>query len=202
MHTYLTLGSSSTARCRPPACRPRAPQEFDSLKLADFGYSVAQRVGSRRTTMCGTVEYLPPEVVNRAEYGFGFDMWCVGVLLYEMLAGVSPFFVEGGDQDAIMGEIVRGRLRGDRRMRAMRSAWALIDGLLQLDQARRLSATEVLQHRFIVEHTGPYAPQPAVAAWRAAHGASIPDVGGLGPGAAAAAGAQLAAAAAAEAVGR
>ena len=146
---------------------------YDNLKLADFGYAVAQRNASRRTTMCGTVEYLPPEVVDGDTYAFGFDMWCVGVLLYEMLAGQSPFYVEGGDQDAIMAEIGRCELKQDRAMRAKRSAWQLITSLLRKDHTERLTATAVLKHPFIVQHTGPYKPQPCVTAWIAEHGESL-----------------------------
>ena len=146
--------------------------EFDTLKLADFGYSVAQREASRRTTMCGTVEYLPPEVVHGEEYSFAFDMWCVGVLAYEMLAGVSPFYDEDG-QDAIMERIAEGKLRGDRRMRSMRAAWDLISRLLVVEQSARLTATQVLQHRWIVSHCGPYQIQDDVQAWVREHGPSL-----------------------------
>jgi aurora kinase len=55
------------------------------LKLADFGWSVAQRAEARRLTLCGTAEYLPPEVCRGEEYAFGFDMWTVGVLAFEMV---------------------------------------------------------------------------------------------------------------------
>jgi serine/threonine protein kinase len=47
-------------------------------KLCDFGWSVPMKVDSRRLTLCGTVEYLPPEVAVGAEYTFGFDMWTLG----------------------------------------------------------------------------------------------------------------------------
>lgn len=137
---------------------------------------MAQRLASRRTTMCGTVEYLPPEVVNGEDYSFAFDMWCVGVLAYEMLAGASPFFDEGG-QDAIMERIAEGKLRGDRRMRGMRAAWDLISRLLVVDQAARLTATQVLQHRWIVSNCGPYQPQEEVTQWLLEHGPSLAEGG-------------------------
>jgi aurora kinase len=112
-------------------------------------------VDSRRTTLCGTVEYLPPEVVSGGVYGFGFDMWTVGVLAYEMLAGASPFFVPGGDQDAIMGRIVAGDLQMPAGTAAgggggiSSDAADFIRRLLVLDQHLRMTAAQALAHPWI-----------------------------------------------------
>lgn len=145
--------------------------QWDTLKLADFGYAIAQREESRRTTLCGTVEYLPPEVVENEEYSFPFDMWCVGVLAFEMLAGQSPFFADS--DDAVYERIRECRPKFDRRMRSMRNACDVIGKLLQADPSKRLTATEVLQHPWLVEHTGPYEPQACVAQWVARHGPGL-----------------------------
>ena len=120
------------------------------IKLADFGWSVAQRRDSRRTTMCGTVEYLPPEVVAGREYSFGFDMWTVGVLVYEMLAGVSPFFA--GDQNAIMARITTGVF--DMPPCISQLAADLIAQLLQPEPGARPSAAAVLAHPWIQQWCG------------------------------------------------
>jgi serine/threonine protein kinase len=55
------------------------------LKIADFGF--AKVVQERTFTLCGTPEYLPPEVLTHAGHSFGFDWWTLGVLIYEMIAG-------------------------------------------------------------------------------------------------------------------
>ncbi|TGJ78709.1 hypothetical protein E0Z10_g10057 [Xylaria hypoxylon] len=61
------------------------------LKLADFGYSV-HAPGNRRTTFCGTLDYLPPEMVRHEEsYTMAVDQWTLGVLAYEFLVGKPPF---------------------------------------------------------------------------------------------------------------
>lgn len=137
---------------RARALPPTSPQGSEVLKLADFGWSVAQRVDSRRTTLCGTVEYLPPEVVAGGEYGFGFDMWTVGVLAYEMLLGESPFFAR--DQDGIMARITDGRFAveaADGRVRLGAAAEDFVQRLLQLDAGARMTAAEALVHPWIVQ---------------------------------------------------
>ena len=62
------------------------------LKLADFGYSV-YAPSNRRDTMCGTLDYLPPEMIasQNVTYTKSVDQWTLGVLTYEFLAGEPPF---------------------------------------------------------------------------------------------------------------
>lgn len=60
------------------------------LKIADFGWSV-HAPSSRRATMCGTLDYLPPEMVLHKSYDQTVDLWCLGVLTYEFLVGRPPF---------------------------------------------------------------------------------------------------------------
>lgn len=73
-----------------------------SFKLADFGWSVhhpgiAQKSilnVSRRKTQCGTLDYLPPQIILGQPYHYGCDIWSLGVMVYELLAGQPPFFHE------------------------------------------------------------------------------------------------------------
>lgn len=55
-------------------------------------------LSSRRKTMCGTLDYLPPEMIKREVYDVSVDHWCIGVLLYEFLVGKPPFESEGQDK--------------------------------------------------------------------------------------------------------
>ena len=62
----------------------------DCVKLCDFGWC-ARLDGCNRGTFCGTAEYMSPEMVNKEEYSKDIDIWSLGILLYEMIHGHSPF---------------------------------------------------------------------------------------------------------------
>jgi serine/threonine protein kinase len=55
------------------------------LKLTDFGF--AKYIEGRTYTLCGTPEYLAPEILLNKGHGKPVDWWCLGILVYEMLAG-------------------------------------------------------------------------------------------------------------------
>ncbi|GAA95065.1 uncharacterized protein L969DRAFT_89370 [Mixia osmundae IAM 14324] len=60
------------------------------LKIGDFGWSV-HAPSDRRTTMCGTLDYLPPEMCEGKPHTHAVDLWAIGVLTYEFLTGSPPF---------------------------------------------------------------------------------------------------------------
>ena len=61
------------------------------IKLADFGWSIHQNSNNLRTTFCGTAEYMPPEVINDQPHIPSSDLWCLGILIFELCAGEPPF---------------------------------------------------------------------------------------------------------------
>ena len=68
------------------------------LKLVDFGFAkklpVTEAGEGMTYTLCGTAEYLSPEIVNSKGHGKGADWWALGVVIYEMLAGYPPFYAQ------------------------------------------------------------------------------------------------------------
>jgi cGMP-dependent protein kinase len=79
------------------------------IKVVDFGF--AKVVPDRTYTLCGTPEYLAPELVLGKGHDKGVDYWALGVLIYEMVVGYSPFADhQNGDQMVICRNILRGDL--------------------------------------------------------------------------------------------
>ena len=60
------------------------------LKIADFGWSV-HAPSSKRQTLCGTLDYLPPEMITGSHHDASVDLWALGILCYEFLVGKPPF---------------------------------------------------------------------------------------------------------------
>ena len=120
------------------------------LKIADFGWSV-HAPNSRRQTLCGTLDYLPPEMVEGRDHDSAVDVWSLGVLAYEFLCGVPPFEAEGHS------ETYKRILRVDLQFPSHVSADArdMISGLLVKDPKARLPLSKLLDHPWIKKNASP-----------------------------------------------
>ena len=115
------------------------------IKIVDFGF--AKQIVDRTYTLCGTPEYLAPEVIRGEGAGFASDWWAVGILIYEMLVGQTPFFDE--NENAMYQQICRGDFFYPEDIDE--NTQNLINGLLQVDTSQRLGCTasgaeEIKQH--------------------------------------------------------
>ena len=118
------------------------------IKIADFGWSVHAPT-SRRTTLCGTLDYLPPEMVEGREHDETADIWSLGVLCYEFLVGHPPF--EAEQARATYRRISSVDLRFPNFVTS--GARDLISRLLVKECSRRMKLCDISKHPWIVEHT-------------------------------------------------
>ncbi|KAL7410429.1 kinase-like domain-containing protein [Mrakia frigida] len=118
------------------------------LKIGDFGWSV-HAPGNRRTTLCGTLDYLPPEMVEGREHTEKVDYWALGVLAYEFLCGVPPFEEMSGHKETYR-RIANVDLHVP--LHVSPEAKDLIVRLLQKEPERRLPLVEVSRHPWILKY--------------------------------------------------
>ncbi|XP_076926328.1 serine/threonine-protein kinase Aurora-3-like [Bidens hawaiensis] len=121
------------------------------LKIADFGWSVQSK--NKRHTMCGTLDYLAPEMVENKAHDYAVDTWTLGVLCYEFLYGNPPF--EADSQADTLKRIAKVDLSFPSTPYVSAEAKALITQLLVKDSAKRLQLEQILKHPWIVLNADP-----------------------------------------------
>ncbi|ROI27802.1 Serine/threonine-protein kinase N2 [Anabarilius grahami] len=120
------------------------------VRIADFGLcKEGMGHGDRTSTFCGTPEFLAPEVLTDSTYTRAVDWWGLGVLIYEMLVGESPF--PGDDEEEVFDSIVNDEVRYPRFLSP--ESVSVVQKLLQKNPEKRLGAgdqdaNEVKKHRF------------------------------------------------------
>ncbi|KAF7991984.1 hypothetical protein HCN44_010785 [Aphidius gifuensis] len=118
-----------------------------NIKLADFGWSV-HAPSSKRNTLCGTLDYLPPEIVQGQTYNIFIDHWCLGILCYEFLVGRPPFLSDS--QQETYSKIKSVQIKWP--IQITPGAKDLISKLIKKHSHERIPLPAVKKHYWIVEN--------------------------------------------------
>lgn len=120
-------------------------KEGNIVKICDFGWCVQTDVATPRSTFCGTLEYMAPEMINNQPHNHTLDIWALGILLYELVHGRAPFT---GAQPREIGEKIR---RGVVRFKpsVTEDYKDLVLQLLQQKPAERIPLIKVFDHPWV-----------------------------------------------------
>uniref|UniRef100_A0A7S4QGT3 Protein kinase domain-containing protein n=1 Tax=Alexandrium monilatum TaxID=311494 RepID=A0A7S4QGT3_9DINO len=131
------------------------------VRLTDFGLSKMGLAGEKMTsTICGTPEYLPPEVFRHESYSCELDWWSLGVLVFEMLEGRPPF--RDPNEHRLFELVLEGKF--EFRFAHSESATLLVRALLRKESERRMKSAACVQAH----------PWLAAVDWAAARGRGLP----------------------------
>ena len=120
------------------------------LKLADFGMAKKLKDDEKAMSFCGTPEYLAPEIITMEGHDKNADWWSFGILLFEMLCGLPPFYVENLDK---MYELIKtSSVKFPKRINLSEDAKDIIRKLLEKNPKKRLGSQngieEIKNHPF------------------------------------------------------
>ena len=132
--------------------------ESGYVKIADFGFAKRLPPGERAFTLCGTPEYMAPELFRQTGHDKGVDWWALGVLAYEMVLGSPPFYSPDGDGASQMRRVLSGKYAFPKGAHRTSAAFEdFVRKLLNPNSAKRLGclrdgAADVKRHSWLAEN--------------------------------------------------
>lgn len=127
----------------------------DTPKINDFCLSAY--LDKPRKTYCGTRDYLPPEMIDREEYGTKADIWNLGIMLFELVTGETPFKIE--ESMGMLKSTKEKKLKENILKKKVDYPGYLSDSLIDLlrkllerDHTKRISAAQALNHDWFAQH--------------------------------------------------
>jgi len=118
--------------------------EGGRILLADYGWSNFNMEGDVRKTFCGTPEYIAPEMLLKKGHDTRVDIWSIGILMFELLSGYSPFVAKSNQE--LYQNIRRLKIQWPKDMPPL--AKNLISKILKLNPVDRPTFDEILNHQW------------------------------------------------------
>lgn len=129
----------------------RSKEDDTDIVLADFGFAQVTK-GKSLQQVCGTPDYVAPEVLNNDKYDYSCDIWSAGVIVFILLGGYPPFQAKDeNDRDALFSIIKKGKFRFHDKFWKDISAEAksMVSDMLTVDVDKRPSAETLLKHKWL-----------------------------------------------------
>jgi serine/threonine protein kinase len=145
----------TSPRFLPPQIKPQnifleSKDSHSAIKVGDFGFSKKVHTPKSLTSRCGTPSYVAPEILKNQPYDQSCDMWSVGVVLYVMLCGYTPFTEES--QEKMFERIKLGDWKFDSNdwAHVTDEAKDLIKRCMDTNVDKRITAREALKSKWII----------------------------------------------------
>ena len=125
--------------------------ENNEIKLTNFSYCTEIKDKKLTTIIKNKVEYISPEMIREQPYNQSIDIWSIGVLLYYILHGYSPFgsIEDNVNYDEIIRNIIIDKFKIDNKLNLSNECIDLINKLLEFDCDKRINIKEILIHPWI-----------------------------------------------------
>ena len=127
----------------------------NNVKLCDFGWCTKISENQKRKTFCGTIEYMSPEIISNENYDKCVDIWALGILLYEMLHGFSPFKSKNIKlnyeqlKEEIFNNIENGSYVIYKEKQLSKECVSLIRKLLEKNDEERINVKEIFPQPWV-----------------------------------------------------
>ena len=129
----------------------------NEVKLCDFSYAMEINKPISTIINYNKLEYTPPEIIRQQPYDYSVDIWTIGVLLYELLHGYSPFGnSEKNNSDEIIRNIIIDKYIIDDKLNLSDECIDLIKKLLEFDCEKRIKIQQILTHPWILKYAKKY----------------------------------------------
>ena len=123
----------------------------DIIKLIDFGFAVKCNRNEYQEFFCGTLYYMPPEIINKKKYiPFYSDIWSLGVLLYAMLFGNFPF--KSKNEEELFELINKGKLNFPNNIEISDKAKNLLLKIIVINPTKRISLEDILNDNWLKDN--------------------------------------------------